>query len=546
MSAEFNKAVVRIMSDTMPITESQLADTVKAVGDGDLLAWLVEKKKLGEAQATKLRGKAQEVIEGPRIPNWTIIRKLGQGGMGAVFKAQHSVMTKRVAAMKVLAPNLAKNQEFVARFEREAKSAGVLEHPNVIGGLDYGKTETGEPYFAMEFVDGYSVKDVMDKSKTLKIGDALKVVRDVTLALVHAAENKLVHRDIKPDNIMITKQGGVVKLADLGLAKQTDEENSMTQTGSGFGTPYYMPPEQARNAKYVDARSDIYALGATLYHMITGKVPFDGDTALEVLMKKQKGTFPKPSAANPDVPSQVNLLVDKMMAMDPAQRFQSAEELLQQLDTLGLHAHHLSFVDGPPVDLSKTPAPSRATTPPSAGKTAPLAKPPSSPNRPSAATAPPSEEYFLRYKDAKGKQVKTHMPKSRVLHMIKNNQLDETVEVATSPNGPFRKLAAFPEFEPFLRSRIAAKKAEETGGKAQSKMTDLIANFDKVQSRHQLKKSVKNLGFNIVSFVVAGVLFVGGCYGIYMYIVKPALEKNAAGMKAMEEETKRNKETMGS
>jgi hypothetical protein len=158
---------------------------------------------------------------------------------------------------------------------------------------------------------------------------------------------------------------------------------------------------------------------------------------------------------------------------------------------------------------------------------------------------PPSEEYFLRYKDGRGKQVKTHMPKSRVIHMIKTDQLNETVEIATSPQGPFRKLAAFPEFEPFLRSKIAAKKLEERPNKAGDKMTDLIANFDKAQSRHQLKKSAKNVGFNVISFIFAGVIFVAGCWGIYTYLIKPMMDDNAKKTQEMNEEIKRNKELMG-
>jgi len=561
--------VCRLLTDSGLATVEKVEQLRKAAGDSDVIDFMIQKNVMSATQAEKYRQKAQEVEEAPAIPNWTIIRKLGQGGMGAVYKAVHNVMSKKVVAMKVLAPNLAGNPDFVARFEREAKSAGALDHPNVVAGVDFGHTITGAPYFAMEFVDGCSAKDLLEKHGKLTVGDALKIVYDVTRALEHAADCKLIHRDIKPDNIMIVRKDGTVKLADLGLAKQTDDDSGLTQSGSGFGTPYYMPPEQARNAKHVDARSDIYALGATLYHLLAGKAPFTGDTAMEVLIAKEKGTYPKASAANPDVTPQVNLLIDKMMAKDPAHRFQSASEVLKQLDVLGLHGDRLSFAEGMP---SETPTANMANTPrPPSSSTAP--RPPSSSTsqqRPPSSTTssrsttssaaplrqpskntnmekPVSDEYFLRYKDPHGKLIKTHMPKSRVLHMIKTNQLDETVEIATSPDGPFRRLAAFPEFEPFLRSRIAAKKfdAKAGGSQAASKMADLLQNYDRAESRHKFKKSAKNAAFNIVSFTLAGVVFIGGCWAIYNYIVKPNLEKNAAAQKENDEETKRNKELLG-
>ena len=159
-----------------------------------------------------------------------------------------------------------------------------------------------------------------------------------------------------------------------------------------------------------------------------------------------------------------------------------------------------------------------------------------------------SDDYFLRYRDSSGKPVKTHMPKSRVIHMIRNNQLDETVEISTRPNEQFRKLAAFPEFEPFLRARIAAKKFDEKSGngKTVSKMNELLQNYDKADARHKLKKTAKNAAFNIVSFTLAGIIFVAGSWGIYNYIIKPKLEDNAKASQANDEETKRNREALGS
>jgi serine/threonine-protein kinase len=173
----------------------------------------------------------------------------------------------------------------------------------------------------MEFIDGESVDKQLERQGQLSVGDSVKLAIDVARALEHAHAKGMVHRDIKPDNIMVTR-AGQTKLADLGLAKATDEDSGLTQTGSGFGTPYYMPPEQALNAKYVDNRSDIYALGATLYHLITGKVPYDGDTAVEVLTAKKEGRHQPARRLNDEVPEILDLVIDKMMHKDPKARYQ--------------------------------------------------------------------------------------------------------------------------------------------------------------------------------------------------------------------------------
>src|SRR6266567_7426089 len=210
-----------------------------------------------------------------QVGDFHLTKKLGEGGMGTVFKA-HQMSMDRDVALKILPRHLAKDTSYVERFYREARASAKLDHPNIVRGIAVGE-DRGYHYFAMEYIDGESSDKVLESQGKLQVGDAVKIALDVARALDHAHSKGLVHRDIKPDNIMITRQG-FVKLADLGLAKAADENQGLTQTGSGFGTPYYMPPEQARNAKYVDNRSDIYALGATLYHLLTGKVPFTGDT----------------------------------------------------------------------------------------------------------------------------------------------------------------------------------------------------------------------------------------------------------------------------
>src|SRR5215469_14583673 len=235
------------------------------------------------------------------LGDYRILRRLGEGGMGAVYLAYREDKDQQVA-IKVLGDQLASNQGYVDRFYREAKSGALLSHPNIVRTLSVGQDQaTALHYLVLEFVDGQSAQSLLDKQSRLALGDAVHIALDVARALEHAHSRSIVHRDIKPENILITR-AGVCKLVDLGLARRTDEASHLTAARQGFGTTYYMPYEQAINARHADGRSDIYALGATLYHLVTGEVPFPGDNHLEVVEKKHQGDFLPASALNPAVP----------------------------------------------------------------------------------------------------------------------------------------------------------------------------------------------------------------------------------------------------
>ncbi len=213
---------------------------------------------------------AADPLREPRsVGEYRILRRLGEGGMGAVYLGFQEGQNRQVA-IKVLADQLASSDAYVKRFYREAKSGEILNHPNIVRGLAVGQDAASRKhYLVLEYVDGPSALALLEKHGRLPVGDAVHVALDVARALEHAHSRNVVHRDIKPDNILITRSG-VAKLSDLGLAKRTDEASHLTGTRQGFGTPWYMPYEQAINAKHADARSDIYALGATLYHLVTG------------------------------------------------------------------------------------------------------------------------------------------------------------------------------------------------------------------------------------------------------------------------------------
>jgi serine/threonine-protein kinase len=196
----------------------------------------------------------------------------------------------------------------------------------------------------MEYVDGPSALDLLEQHHHLSVGDAVHIILDIARGLEHAHSRNIIHRDVKPDNILLTDTG-LAKLADLGLAKRTDENSHLTAARQGFGTPYYMPYEQAVNARQVDGRSDIYALGATLYHLVTGEVPFSGDSHVEVVEKKGVGLFPPASTLNPDVPAALDEILELALARDPKGRFQTISEMIVALERADLAAPVPTFVD---------------------------------------------------------------------------------------------------------------------------------------------------------------------------------------------------------
>ena len=272
-----------------------------------------------------------------RIGGFEILGRLGQGGMGTVYKARQ-VSMDRIVALKVLPPRLAKDKAFVERFVREARSAARLQHPNIVQGIDVG-VAGGTYYFAMEFVDGPTVRAVLRSSGTLEEKRALEIVQGVAQALEHACKRGIIHRDIKPDNLMLDADG-TVKLADLGLARSVEKPTTVTVEGSQLGTPYYMAPEQIRGLPDVDSRADIYALGATLFHLVTGQFPYDGPTASAIMTRHVTDPVPSARTANPGVSRACDELIARMMAKDPADRPQTPAELLSDIaDALAGKVH---------------------------------------------------------------------------------------------------------------------------------------------------------------------------------------------------------------
>jgi serine/threonine-protein kinase len=254
--------------------------------------------------------------------------------MGIVYKARQTSVD-RIVAVKILLDALAQNKEFIKRFDREAKIAAKLSHNNVVNAIDAGEVN-GHHFFVMEYVEGGTIKEPLDKNEVFEEKRALNIVLAVAEALKHAHHKGLIHRDIKPENVILTKDGGV-KLADLGLARLTaDEKWAMSEAGMAIGTPYYISPEQVRGQVDVDIRADIYSLGATLYHMVTGRVPYDGESAAEVMRKHvDKNTFiVPPDHINTKLSSGLGMVVETMMAKNRENRYRNPDDLILDLKCL--------------------------------------------------------------------------------------------------------------------------------------------------------------------------------------------------------------------
>ncbi len=300
-----------------------------------LIDIMVEAKVLTRNQSIRLlKEVGTETVKKFEIPGYEIIDRLGKGSMGLVFKARQTSVD-RIVAVKVLLDTLAQNKEFIKRFQREAKIAAKLQHNNIVNAIDAGEVE-GHHYFVMEFVEGATIKDELDKGKIFDEKVALKIVSAVGEAMKHAHERGLIHRDIKPENIMLARDGNV-KLADLGLARLTaDEKQALSEAGMAIGTPYYISPEQVRGQVDVDIRADIYSLGASLYHMVTGKVPYPGETPQEVMKKhvdKNVMLIP-PDHVNTRLSSGLGVVVETMMAKNRDLRYRNPDDMLLDLKCL--------------------------------------------------------------------------------------------------------------------------------------------------------------------------------------------------------------------
>jgi serine/threonine-protein kinase len=378
------------------------------------------------------------------LGDFRLLKKVGEGAMGFVYKA-HQGSFDRDVALKVLFKRIGNQPKLVERLRREALIMGRLDHPNIVRG--YGVDEAdGWHFVIMEYIDGDSLEKWLARLGKLGVGDAIHITLACARALDYAHSQGLIHRDIKPDNVLLTPAGGV-KVADFGMVKDLDEELSLTQTGHAVGTPWYMPLEQARNAKDTDGRCDIYALGCMLYCLLTGQPPFTGRTLVEVIQAKELGTFAPVRQFNPNVPERLDLIIAKMAAKHARHRYQNCADIIKDLESLSLENPSVMFLTKEVLAPEASPP---ADAAPAASSDAPASKPKES-----------ADIWYLRFRTPAGQIMVRKLTTAQVLKLVQEDRFDPTAAASRHPSEGFRALATYREFESAVLGRLSKKAADE-------------------------------------------------------------------------------------
>ena len=315
---------------------------------------LVDHQFITTNQAKRIRKQLEE-RKSQQIPGYHLIGKLGKGAMATVYKARQ-LSLDRIVAVKVLPKKMSDNPEFVDRFYKEGKAAARLSHNNIVQAIDVGCAPEGYHYFVMEYVEGMTLYDIMQpppvgEGRNFAEAEALDIMTQMADALAHAHLRNLIHRDVKPKNILLTSEG-VAKLTDLGLARAVDDKDAAeSEAGKAYGTPYYNSPEQIRGDVDIDFRADIYSLGATMYHLVTGRPPFDGETPSAVMHKHLKQPLTPADHINTALSAGVGEIIDIAMAKNRDDRYQSTTDLLEDLQAVRrgeppTHARRAVHLDG--------------------------------------------------------------------------------------------------------------------------------------------------------------------------------------------------------
>ena len=297
-----------------------------------LAAVMLDKGVVTRRQVDRVKRSLEAARSSQQIPGFRILARLGSGAMATVFKARQESLDREVA-IKVLPRKYSENREYVERFYKEGRAAAKLNHANIVQAIDVGEAG-GYHYFVMEYVEGHTLYDDLTGGRKLPEREALRIVLQIARALAHAHERGMIHRDVKPKNIMITRDGRA-KLADMGLARMAaDEQAAQAEAGKAYGTPYYIAPEQIRGKIDIDGRADIYGLGATFYHMVTGRVPYTGDDSAEIMRKHLREKLVPPDHINTALSAGTSEVIEIMMSKRREDRYNDVEELLADLESL--------------------------------------------------------------------------------------------------------------------------------------------------------------------------------------------------------------------
>ncbi len=332
----FDSMFGRLVVDKNLCSENELKSCIKILKEGDsespatLQDILIDQGFITKTQSKRVLEEVSEAKKNcDQIPGYKIEGKLGSGAMAVVYKAKQ-LSLNRTVAIKVLPNKFAEKSNYVERFYKEGQLAAKLNHNNIVQAIDVGEAH-GLYYFVMEYVEGKTIYDDLAAGKIFSERESLEIMIQLASALEHAHAQGLVHRDIKPKNIMIN-QDNIVKLADLGLARATsDLEAAKSEQGKAFGTPYYIAPEQIRGEIDIDGRADIYGLGATFYHMVTGRVPFKADNPSEVMKKHLREPLTPPDHINTSLSAGLSEIIETMMAKNKNERYDNPTDLLTDL-----------------------------------------------------------------------------------------------------------------------------------------------------------------------------------------------------------------------
>jgi serine/threonine protein kinase len=347
------------------------------------------------------------------VGNYDLLDKIADGGMGSVFKARHRD-SGEIVAIKLLATHMATNPTYLQRFEKEYTTAKELNHPNIVRAIEQG-VAAARPYLVMEFVEGESLGQRLERDGKMPEAEAIRIMVLAAQGLTRAHKQGLIHRDVKPDNIMLTPEGGV-KLADFGLVKEVDGDLNLTRTCRGLGTPHFMAPEQFRNAKNADVRCDIYSMGATLYMMVTGQMPFAACAPLDAWMKKVNNQLTPAKKLVSSLSDRINWVIRKSMDADPDKRYGSCREFVEDLTGKGTRRILPVTIDEP-----KEPW------------------------------------WYLQYKDEEGKSHLVKGKVSAIRRSIQEGRLGDASNVVLSrtKTGTYSSLHDYPEFSDLLAAQVA-------------------------------------------------------------------------------------------
>ena len=295
---------------------------------------LIKQGVLSEAQVHEMKEIGQLTEDGTAFGAYRLGRLIGEGGMGKVYEAVHEIMGRSVA-IKVINSSVTVDKTNATRFFQEIRALAKLSHPNIVTIFDAGRVKDRH-YYAMELLPGPSLKAYVDSKKMLSEKESLAMIRPIAMALGHAHEKNVVHRDVKPENIIFDSNGGP-KITDFGLVMHHDVDHlTLTQEGTLVGSFYYTSPEQVDGSRDIDGRSDIYSLGATLYYALTGRNLYTGNSPQELLTKHITGNFESPKKYNPHVSRQTIRLLKKMLAVKRERRFQSMKDVVSAIDRSSL------------------------------------------------------------------------------------------------------------------------------------------------------------------------------------------------------------------